>query len=637
MSSSTARRRRRERRRPDVTELARATPVYVLGDSHVFGLADRILRASSGELFVFRSLWCPGVRATEFVGPDGELNAHILDALQVGRVLVSYGSTVDASHRTGSPHWRHVLQLEGRLDGEPALVITTGSVDIAEICAHITEPDVVLPDAVLADPAVPAICYENAPGALAADEAARRFDVPADGLRAALRIFRQKGLSRIAVLGLPPMSLDDDACDAGYVSAGFPLVDRASPLGFRYKTVLLVNAALRRMCGEEGVPYVDRWAAFTENGFVRPGILRDYVHLDDAAAGRAAADVIDALHLRPADMPDGTPDAGLASRRAQAELFGGRKLEDPALAAVFALAAARHDARVLDVGPDGGELSYAFAAGGARVTALDDSADRIATVRATAGGLPVRTVLGDPTAFCDPAGYDVAVVTSLLDGLSADRRAQLFGNLALTLGPEGSLIVHTAVRRDEDRSPDALRWQLQGAFDHVVVWVAARDDQRGSLGRPFTAPELRSATDVFAVASNARIDPSEVLRRLTTPPLASDDDFAVTLSQLAAPKRVRADHAFTADVTLRNDGGALLSGFAPHPVQFAYAWSDANGSAAGEGRSRIEPAADPGSSGRYAVGVLAPPEPGRYGLRVSVVQEGRRWFDATAEITLQVG
>jgi hypothetical protein len=67
----------------------------------------------------------------------------------------------------------------------------------------------------------------------------------------------------------------------------------------------------------------------------------------------------------------------------------------------------------------------------------------------------------------------------------------------------------------------------------------------------------------------------------------------------------------------------------PAPIQLSYHWIDADGKiAVFEGlRTPLFPPLDPGTSEIFELKVAAPPIPGDYSLRITLVQEGVRWFD----------
>ena len=637
--------------------MPRPTPIYVLGDSHIFALSDQLFRASWGELIEFRALYLRDVRTSDFVRPDGALDDRIQRALHVARIgpkrWILTENPVGQRSSIGTGNWPGIRVLEDRTES-PALVIATGSLDSLQVGFGISELDLELPSEIRDDPGTPEICRTAAPGALPADEAWRRFSEPLEPLRAVLRMFRASGITRVAVLGHPPISTDDDECERSYREAGYPPAPRASQLAWRYKTLLLTNAALRRIAVEEGVPFVERWAAYSQDGLVRSGVLRDFVHVGEEGTVMTAAALVDVLVSEPNSnaASDGATSAAIrdlydtsyyvneCGGHEQYALFGGRKLEEPRLAAVYALAAVERGARVLDLGSGRGELSYAFAAAGAHVTALDYSADAIALARTTLGELPAQFVCADASTFEDAVGYDVAVAAMLVEHFAPDELAQLYRNVAAMLRPGGSLIVHASTHL---RTPAAHRQLLGEAFEHVLLWVPDGEDPRGSLVRPFDAAELQSATDVFAIASHAPIDTERVLERMTMVPLTGDEAAAIALSAPSAPQQVRAGEPFVVELTLRNDSARVLTSFAPNPMRFAYAWSAADSVedmerafATAPGRSRLEPASEPGSTRRYALGVVAPLERGPHLLRITLVQELVRWFDLEVQLITDV-
>lgn len=352
-------------------------------------------------------------------------------------------------------------------------------------------------------------------------------------------------------------------------------------------------------------------------------------------------------------------------------LFHGRKLEDPRLATVHALAAVRSGDRVIDIGCGRGEVTRAFAVDGAAVTAIDYSSEALDLARETVDVPGVRFVCGDATTFADSAGFDVAVASDVIEHLAPTELDRLYANVATMLRPSGSLIVHTwpnawmyrygyprrradAALRGEtwpvdprtpyeramhinEQSPNVLRRQLRAHFPHVVVWLGTADDPRGSLARRFTSNDARTATDVFAYASHRPIDAARLLSRITTGPL-DIDDAAVRIRDAAAPLRVRHSEPFVAEVTLVNDSDATLTSFTPNPVRFAYLWLDEHGASVGDdrGRSMIAPAASPRATGTYAVRVVPPDRPGRFTLRLTIVQELVRWFSTRAELRIEL-
>jgi hypothetical protein len=97
-------------------------------------------------------------------------------------------------------------------------------------------------------------------------------------------------------------------------------------------------------------------------------------------------------------------------------------------------------------------------------------------------------------------------------------------------------------------------------------------------------------------------------------------------------------------VELENRSSEKLGTFPPFPVQLSYRWlRDETGEIVGpEGlRTPLQPPLPPGKTATYSMNIAAPDEPGRYRLRVTLVQEFLRWLDSlpcplSAEATLVI-
>jgi len=97
-------------------------------------------------------------------------------------------------------------------------------------------------------------------------------------------------------------------------------------------------------------------------------------------------------------------------------------------------------------------------------------------------------------------------------------------------------------------------------------------------------------------------------------------------------------------VELENGSNDRIGSFPPFPVLLSYRWisDDANKASGQEPlRTALKPALDTQQKASYVMTIVAPKEPNRYRLRVTLVQEGVRWFDdlsspVIAETTLVV-
>jgi len=83
-------------------------------------------------------------------------------------------------------------------------------------------------------------------------------------------------------------------------------------------------------------------------------------------------------------------------------------------------------------------------------------------------------------------------------------------------------------------------------------------------------------------------------------------------------------------VTVENAGDGFLVSAAPYPTEVCYRWFDAHGDAVGAGtwlHTRLPRVLTPRDRVRFKALVGPPPAPGRYTLRLTLLQEGVSWFD----------
>ncbi len=94
----------------------------------------------------------------------------------------------------------------------------------------------------------------------------------------------------------------------------------------------------------------------------------------------------------------------------------------------------------------------------------------------------------------------------------------------------------------------------------------------------------------------------------------------------------------TADVRVEVENGSReeLGSFPPFPVQLSYRWfrDGADEAVVAEGlRTALRPPVSPGGTAAYWMRIAAPAAPGRYRLRVTLVQEFVRWLDEAAAVS----
>jgi hypothetical protein len=113
-----------------------------------------------------------------------------------------------------------------------------------------------------------------------------------------------------------------------------------------------------------------------------------------------------------------------------------------------------------------------------------------------------------------------------------------------------------------------------------------------------------------------------------------DDAVArLRLSIESCPESVVCGTTAAVRVRLANGSAEELGSFLPFPVQLAYRWlTDEDEEVAGPEalRTPLKPVVRPHEEASYVVAFVAPDQPGRYRLRVTLVQELVRWLDSAA-------
>lgn len=98
-----------------------------------------------------------------------------------------------------------------------------------------------------------------------------------------------------------------------------------------------------------------------------------------------------------------------------------------------------------------------------------------------------------------------------------------------------------------------------------------------------------------------------------------------------SPTQIRPSETFLLPVSIHNNNACAVSSDSPYPVSISYHWLDESGSEmiAFEGsRTRLEKRLYGMSSTSQPASITAPPVPGRYTLRMTLVQESVAWFDS---------
>ena len=346
--------------------------------------------------------------------------------------------------------------------------------------------------------------------------------------------------------------------------------------------------------------------------------------------------------------------------------YAGKQLTDKRLLAAFYLASPTHETSVLDIGCGRGELCYALAQAGATVTGIDYSPPAIAIADKTFHDAinkdRLKFICNDFLQFNFDTKFDRIIAADFIEHIEKTRCDLVLRKVAGLLKPGGLFILHTSpnalnykapyeerraiarsigsylpknprtyyedVMHINEQTPDSLKTILKKYFPHAIIWVATAPDIAGSLGRTFSMNETINASSIFAVGSNTRIDPDQILNKLIQKPL-NPDQLKAKIIIKSHPSVAKANEHFKIDVTLHNLSNQRWISLPPNPIHISYHWVDDKGEIIiFDGiRSPIDFPLESGEQRDLSMTVLCPEKPGSYQLQISLVQESCFWFE----------
>jgi hypothetical protein len=240
--------------------------------------------------------------------------------------------------------------------------------------------------------------------------------------------------------------------------------------------------------------------------------------------------------------------------------------------------------------------------------------------------------VGAAVVLCDAGGAGPMVTLNELAGL----RVWNFGARVLGRQLDPAALVREIRRYDpgnagavsrtirEQASLEQALAQYESVYDEAMA-----DDASTAAGIAFSDladPILRRVWELERALA--------AYRRPERMPALSDAALAVVHATLEdAPATLRAGSRAFVRVRLRNGvGGETLGAWPPFPLQWGSRWrTETSGDFLDsvDVRTPLRQAVLPGTEEAFAVEVLAPSGPGRFVLRVTLVQEGLRWLDCT--------
>ena len=359
----------------------------------------------------------------------------------------------------------------------------------------------------------------------------------------------------------------------------------------------------------------------------------------------------------------------------------GKKLEDPRLRSVATIASLKKTGRVLDLGCGRGELSFYFARKGFTVTAVDYSDNAIELAKNCFDGednlkANVQFICDDVCSVSLSENYDLVVASDVIEHLSREELDKLYYKTAQHLKSDGLFVVHTfpnlwyykydyqrkrriaasvgaylspeprsryeMLMHINEQSPRVLKKQLSQYFKYVYLWFAHIDDPGGSLVRKFSIREMCAAPSLFAIASHRPIDQQELKNKLQISVLPPIPAGKLKIFLKHYPAEVTVNSEFEIQLEIENKTEFSFHSYGSHPVHITYHWMNEQATHYivfdGE-RTKIFPPLDKAqpiglksllnqrAKETYLAKIQSLPNKGNYILRVSLVQEGVRWFD----------
>ena len=184
-------------------------------------------------------------------------------------------------------------------------------------------------------------------------------------------------------------------------------------------------------------------------------------------------------------------------------------------------------------------------------------------------------------------------------------------------------------------------------MNHHVLWLCSRATREARVRyyeqlRPGGAAGHYYLYEDYAPREKSLPEPVEINLTRETPPmvkLAEDEIGKISLKATDAPKAISVAELFWLEVDVINTTSQTLHSRPPHlPVHVSYHWVDkiTGQMCVWDGlRNGFYPEAPPHTTTRCTIMIVAPDQPGRYLLQISLVQEEVCWFDQVRPGILQ--
>ncbi|GEM_PF-6935985 len=295
----------------ELSEIGRAKPVFLIGDSHTQIFDGRIyqLADQAGIIAVSRD-YIPGITAQSVSTPDGSVSSEIVRALKRFDLITESGV---AKYTLLDKEEVLKAMAHGGAQTPPFCIFHIGEINVRQQLARSlgADFDIVLP---------PGLTPYKYPAAAEGRQISpfrvfsQIIETIFEGLFRGLAQFKRAGLTRLFLHSMPVPYSGDEVFEK---QNGFAL-----DIARRIKVSLAVNAFLARKCKEHGIGFIDIWGDIVdETGKLQPKFELDGFHLGADACLVTVKRFLDCVRNSQIHVTNG-PRYGAARDRAEAPARG---------------------------------------------------------------------------------------------------------------------------------------------------------------------------------------------------------------------------------------------------------------------------------------------------------------------------
>lgn len=344
------------------------------------------------------------------------------------------------------------------------------------------------------------------------------------------------------------------------------------------------------------------------------------------------------------------------------------KVIDQRLQDVFYMVNPSKGDKILDIGCERGELTYALASSGADVIGVDYSEAAIKIAQKTYQGINnLKYIREDIFRMEDLGAFDKIVMADVVEHIEQDVLEKIFQKISQFLSETGVLVIHTAPNKDyyetvypelrkraanighylpenprsyyeqlmhiNEQTPEKLRQTLGRFFPYVIVWTGSVEEMNVDK----SLEESRKDNQIFAYASNEREALENIMKEIAGSDEKPEMDSCKVLIEATDFKVLRDGEGIEyIDVSIENLGKELITSRRKYPVYLAYHILKQNGDLLlfeGE-RTKIAEVIRPGMKKSIKMKIAIPEElekNEKYIVSITCVAEGFFWFDGAGE------